>query len=335
MTNMKINYNEVYPIDVYGIAKIGVEDWLENYEPPFDPILYKERHLEIFNKYISIACTGSDEKINKFFIANFKVVLLILETMRNFEMKNNIKNNYKYVLSKKLIPIEDLSMEEISDSLFLKTFVNTSKSIKQKTRVRLKNFYLYIKYLLKISKSKKIYYIGTYNSDLENFIIQNKYFPQYFDPYLVSKSSKKTKIPDKINSRVVRLLDHIKFFNENQKALLQNKILKMLRNNWSVYENLLLITKSKDKVMLSNGLGSILHRLIITSWKINGGKCIGFMHGNSDYTSYSPEYIGYDGILVCDEIICKTDFQKKQLEKVIIDYGGGLNSAKIILQNEE
>jgi len=329
---MNINYNEVYPIDVYGIAKIGVEDWLENYEPPFDPILYKERHLEIFEKYISIACTGSDKKINKFFIANFKIVLLILETARNFEMNENIKNKYKYIQSKSINKIEDFPLNELSDSLFLKTFANTSKSFKEKTRSNLKNIYLLIKYLSSIHRNNKVYYQGTYNLDLENFITQNNKYPQFFEPHLVSTSSKKINFPDKIKTRVGTLLEEIKFLNKDQKILLEDKIEKILKNNWTIFEELLLIVKSKDSLLLSNGLGSILHRLIIVSWKINGGKCIGFIHGNSHYTSYSPEYIGYDGISICDEVICKTGFQKKQLERSIKDYGDDLNCAKVILQ---
>ena len=103
----------------------------------------------------------------------------------------------------------------------------------------------------------------------------------------------------------------------------------MLSNNWEIFESLLQIIQSKDKLLLANGLGSILHRLIIISWKINGGKCIGLMHGNADYTSYSPEYIGYDGLLICDKMICKTIIQKKLLDRAIKDYSGNLKSAEI------
>jgi len=329
---MKINYNEVYPLDVYGIAKIGIENWLENYEPPFDPILYKERHIKIFKKFISIACSGSDEKINNFFIANFKIVLLTLETIRNFEMKEIIKNDYKFILSKNLIKIEDYSPEQLSDSLSLKIFANNSSSAKQRLRFRLKNNYLFLKFLTNVRKKNKVHYMGTYNSDLENFIIKNKKYPQYFVPRNISKSSKKIKLPDNALSKMNKFYDEFNFLKNDQKILLKNKTEKILSNNWEIFENLLQTIQSKDELLLANGLGSILHRLIIISWKMNGGKSIGFMHGNADYTAYSPEYIGYDGLLICDKMICKTITQKKLLDRTIKDYSGNLKTAEIVIE---
>ena len=63
-----------------------------------------------------------------------------------------------------------------------------------------------------------------------------------------------------------------------------------------------------------------------------GGKCIGFMHGNADYTAYSPEHIGYDGLLICDKMICKTITQKKLLDRTIKDYSGNLKTAEIVIE---
>ncbi len=328
----KINFKEVYPINVNGIAQIGVENWLKHYDPPFDPILYKERHLEIFQKFISIACTGEDEKINKFFIANFKIVLLTLETMRNFETKVNIKNKYKFILSKNLTKIEDYPLEQISDSLSLKIFAKISSSIKERLKSRLKNNYLFLKFLKGVRTNNKVSYIGTYNSDLENFIIKNEKYPQYFVPSNFSKSSKKMTLPDIAISRINKFYDEFNFLKNDQKILLKIKTEKILSNNWEIFENLLQTIQSKNQLLLANGLGSILHRLIIICWGMNGGKCIGFMHGNADYTSYSPEYIGYDGLLICDKMICKTTYQKKQLDRTIRDYGGNLKSAEIIIK---
>ena len=74
-----------------------------------------------------------------------------------------------------------------------------------------------------------------------------------------------------------------------------------------------------------------MHRLIIVSWKINGGNVL-IMHGNADYTAYSPEYIGYDGLLICDKMICKTITQKKLLDRTIKDYSGNLKTAEIVIE---
>ena len=230
----KIDFKEVYPIDVNGIAQIGVENWLKHYDPPFDPILYKERHLEIFQKFISIACTGEDEKINKFFIANFKIVLLTLETMRNFETKENIKNKYKFILSKNLSKIEDYSPEQLSDSLSLKIFAKNSRSIKERLRSRLKNNYLFLKFLKSIRTKNKVSYIGTYNSDLENFITKNKKYPQYFDLPRISRSPKKIKLPDNIFSKINKFYDEFNFLKNDQKILLKNKTEKIMSNNWEI-----------------------------------------------------------------------------------------------------
>ena len=51
--------------------------------------------------------------------------------MRNFETKENLKNKYKFILSKNLSKIEDYSPEQLSDSLSLKIFAKNSRSIKE------------------------------------------------------------------------------------------------------------------------------------------------------------------------------------------------------------
>ena len=49
---MNSKYKTHYPIDMLGISKIGVEKWLDNYEPPFNPIEYKRWHLKILLKAV-------------------------------------------------------------------------------------------------------------------------------------------------------------------------------------------------------------------------------------------------------------------------------------------
>ncbi len=328
---MKINYNEVYPIDIYGIAKIGVENWLENYKPPFDPVLYKERHLEIFQKFISIACTGKDDKINKFFIANFKIVLLILEVSTKYQMVESLKNQYKYFQSKTLNKFEDIPFLELNTSL-AKLYANSRKSFKDSLRSYSKNIFLFVKYSSRLRTKNRIYYQGTFNLDIANFIISNKKYPIFLNPSLSSNSLSSTFFPNEIKSKIDLLLGQYKFLSRNEVAVIKKSINKILQYNWSIYENLLQNIKPNGHLLLSNGNGYINHRLIIAAWKINGGKSIGFAHGNSDFTSYSPEYIGYDGLSICDKFVCKTIVQKKQLERSIKDFAGSLNCAKIILQ---
>ena len=98
----------------------------------------------------------------------------------------------------------------------------------------------------------------------------------------------------------------------------------MLENNWVIYNQLLENINSKEKILLSNGLGSMMHRLIIAAWRINGGKAIGFVHGNADYTANKIEYIGNDGMSLCDEMYCTSRKQKQQLNKLVEKYVSGL-----------
>ena len=63
---------------MFGISRIGIEKWLDNYEPPFDPIEYKRWHLEIFNRYLSTFCKNDNREMQMFFLANFKIVLYVL-----------------------------------------------------------------------------------------------------------------------------------------------------------------------------------------------------------------------------------------------------------------
>jgi len=297
-----------YPIDISGINKIGVEEWLENY---YIPVAGRENYL-IYNKirtaYLSVLEKTQNDVVCWIAISNlyisYHISQYIMELLRLIRLKDK---GYDCIMGQKKEKIpSDISTYEFTG---LSNMNLIGKRISELTpQERAKNVLRTIKYNLSpgylINKnflkniSRPYYFVGNRTQhEVVAFCRENGIAPIWLSSM---NFAKKGLVEINNDSQYVEMVDFIMIFLglvRKQHPIIDNSTFELLRRNieecfrnslFYFRQNIRVFSKHKPKDLLISGLGSQIHRLYCSAWRYAGGRVIGFTHGCSYSHGYSP-----------------------------------------------
>jgi len=324
---------KIYPIDVFGIKKMGVENWLEEYYLPVKGEECQNISTNILDAYLFTLKQFNNEILYWLVVSNIRIVNdASLYSLSILMLSRLQKKGFKYIAGRDKRAINKLLLNK--DPLEL---INSNKLINGKLTSftyteRMKNILRLIKRNLSAFRfsnwnsikniSEPFFLIGDrYTPEVYNFCTEKEIYPICLPVTLFS--GKRTDNPLTSNERALVSQFIQCFVGSIKKAnpviskvaseYLQNSLCEyfeygmlFLKQNISSLRNM---RKLKRRTLLVPSLGKPLHRLFCAAWRITGGEVIGFTHGNNICHNYSQPMI-FEAVSIANTYVTESSSQK-------------------------
>ena len=324
--------NNSYPIDIWGIKKIGVETWLDNYYIPVLGEEYSKIYEYVIHKYIQIFCNKSlDNRKYLIGVANIKICKIITNFIfQLIRIERLSKNGYIYLIGKEITKIEDIQHKFSNVYVFYESFFWNQQTS------RTYSIYSIIFSLLKKILNKHLtigFNFGSYPEEMKVYCKEMNIIPAYFYRYSFAKRHKHFSSSSLFYKNTCKLVNnisnHYPIIIPHVKNLIQ-EITTFLKNSEYLFNNSLFYLKRFNLgSLLASGSGSPVNRIIIAAWKEAGGKTVGFPHGNTYATCYDKIHIDSDALSIVSELFASSKGQAKLLNKLKCDHSRGLKLAQV------
>jgi hypothetical protein len=330
---MNKNEQKIFPIDVWGIKKYGINNWKNNISNHISAEEYSNIYNEILKAYTQAFCL--DHKDREFYYLSVSNIKLVSQTARAIYDIINVQrikqSGYTHLLSKEKIKIE------IYDANIINKRVQYPYSIHQWRTLRLlKTKLLQIKNYIDVSKfgNENSYIVGL-GSEISSFYCSEynlKLSPIYTQKYIYRNK----------NRYKIDLLDNVDIFTKSINIIfpeipneffknLSIKIIDRLTKSYDLMmEYYYSFKNNNNKRLLILGIGSPLHCLIGSAWRLAGGKTIGFSHGNRYARIYNKDISVIDGLCLLNEFYASSYGEKCLISKSITDHNSELKLTKNI-----
>ncbi len=328
---------KIYPIDIFGIKKIGVERWLEGYYLPVKGEECQNISVNILDEYLFTLKQFDNEMLYWLVVSNIKVVrdvyIYLISTLMLLRLQNK---GFKYIIGRDKREIHKLLLN--SDPLGLINFnkLFNDKLVSLTYRERAKNTLRLIKHNLSAfgfsnwnsikNISAPFFLIGDrHTPEVYNFCKEKDIYPISFPVMLFSgnrmsnplTSNEIVLVSQFIQCFVGSIKKIIPVISEPAFGYLQNRLYECFENSMlflkqNIY-SLRKLRKLKRKTLLATSLGNPLNRLFCAAWRITGGEVIGFTHGNSLCNNYSQGII-FEELSIANKLVT-TSFSHKMIYK--------------------
>ncbi len=347
-----LKLNKIYPIDIYGVESMGVDEWLNNYYVPVTGKEFYAIYKNVLHAYISILKEYDNEEVYWLAVSQLRLPILIsryiLEILRLFRLK---EKGYGYILGQKKEKIpEDITTYEFTDptikNLIEKRISTLTPQERVKNILRTIKYNILPEYLINKNFFKNIskpYYIIGHRAQKEvvSFCRENEITPIHLPSMIFAKKS-----PVRMNNdlQYVEMMEFVMKFStlvRKQHPILDNSTFELLRMNieecfrdslFFLRQNIRVFSKYKPKNLLVTGLGSPIHRLFCSAWRCGGGEVIGITHGNSYCFGYTPE-TNFE-ISIPTHYITYSRGHEKLVKQVKKDFSYGLRMSEITHFNQ-
>jgi len=344
--------NKIYPIDIYGVESMGVDEWLNNYYVPVTGKEFYAIYKNVLHAYISILKEYDNEEVYWLAVSQLRLPILIsryiLEILRLFRLK---EKGYGYILGQKKEKIpEDITTYEFTDptikNLIEKRISTLTPQERVKNILRTIKYNILPEYLINKNFFKNIskpYYIIGHRAQQEvvSFCRENEITPIHLPSMIFAKKS-----PVRMNNdlQYVEMMEFVMKFStlvRKQHPILGNSTFELLRMNieecfrdslFFLRQNIRVFSKYKPKNLLTTGLGNPIHRLFCSAWRCGGGEVIGITHGNSYCFGYTPE-TNFE-ISIPTHYITYSRGHEKLVKQVKKDFSYGLRMSEITHFNQ-
>jgi len=347
-----LKLNKIYPIDIYGVESMGVDEWLNNYYVPVTGKEFYAIYKNVLHAYISVLKEYDNEEVYWLAVSQLRLPILIsryiLEILRLFRLK---EKGYGYILGQKKEKIpEDITTYEFTDptikNLIEKRISTLTPQERVKNILRTIKYNILPEYLINKNFFKNIskpYYIIGHRAQQEvvSFCRENEITPIHLPSMIFAKKS-----PVRMNNdlQYVEMMEFVMKFStlvRKQHPILGNSTFELLRMNieecfrdslFFLRQNIRVFSKYKPKNLLVTGLGSPIHRLFCSAWRCGGGEVIGITHGNSYCFGYTPE-TNFE-ISIPTHYITYSRGHEKLVKQVKKDFSYGLRMSEITHFNQ-
>ena len=347
-----LKLNKIYPIDIYGVESMGVDEWLNNYYVPVTGKEFYAIYKNVLHAYISILKEYDNEEVYWLAVSQLRLPILIsryiLEILRLFRLK---EKGYGYILGQKKEKIpEDITTYEFTDptikNLIEKRISTLTPQERVKNILRTIKYNILPEYLINKNFFKNIskpYYIIGHRAQQEvvSFCRENEITPIHLPSIIFAKKS-----PVRMNNdlQYVEMMEFVMKFStlvRKQHPILGNSTFELLRMNieecfrdslFFLRQNIRVFSKYKPKNLLTTGLGNPIHRLFCSAWRCGGGEVIGITHGNSYCFGYTPE-TNFE-ISIPTHYITYSRGHEKLVKQVKKDFSYGLRMSEITHFNQ-
>jgi hypothetical protein len=329
MTNRK-KYNKEfdnkkrYPADVFGVKKIGVTTWLDEY---FTPVTGKEYSI-IYNNVVDIYmekfCAQENNEPNYWLgVSNIKIASVMAHEIFNRLKIVRLKEaGYGSIIGKKEWKVNDFKLnKDIFNSLKYKT---PSKKNRFKGYIKMGLYFFKSTFARLYKKRTMCYNFGYIPDNMNTYIYENNMVSGYFYPSFLLNNDRNFKHNDDLTYAtkqfVLEVIEKYDFLNKD-KEFFMKEIDEIFQQSSHYFEkNLKFIKKHKLGTLLAIGLGSPLHRTLIAAWRLSGQKVVGFSHGNNYALSVEDVYIEHDGLSITPELIVASQGHKLMLQELADEY---------------
>jgi hypothetical protein len=344
---------KIYPIDIAGIKKIGVEEWLKNYYVPITGKEFQTIYDNVFTSYFDTVKQHNDDVVYWIAISNIPIIFFtsqwISEVFRLIRLK---ERGYEYIIGKEKIRIpNDISTYKYNSlakiSIIGKSVsgLNFQERIKNVTRTIKYNCLppLFANKYFLTNISNPVFLVGNrLQQEVVTYCNQNKISPICLPSMLfannrnekVDKDSELNEVVGFVYSFFVLLEKQFPEINSSLFELLRKELVERFIYSLLFFrQNVNVFRKFKLKKLLATGLGNPVHRLFCASWRYAGGEVVGFSHGNSYfYGCYSPEINKF--LSLVSQYVTVTAGHKEIMQKAMEEFSCGLKMGNITVLKE-
>jgi hypothetical protein len=338
---------KIYPIDITGIKKIGVEEWLKNYYVPVTGNEFQTIYDNVFTSYLDTVKQYNNNVAYWIAISNIKIINYtsqwILEVLRLTRLK---ERGYKYIIGKEKVRMpNDISMYEYNSLAKTNLIGKVVSGLNYQERI--KNVLRTIKYNVSppvfankyflTNISSPVFFIGDRSQqEVVSYCNQNKISPICLSALIfannrykkVNKDSQFNEILEFVYSFFVLLKKQFPEISSSLFELLKKELDECFIYSLLLFrQNVNVLSKLRLNRLLATGLGYLPHRIISASWRYAGGEVIGFVHGNSYSYGYTPACITY--LSLVNQYVTVTAGHKGLLQKAAEDFSYGLKMGNI------
>jgi len=329
--------NKTYPIDIFGIKRIGIKKWLSHYYIPVSSSEYQNIYNSICSIYFStINEFRNNEIIYYISIANWNIVTRISHNLVNILRLQRLREKgYKDIVSNK--------KEDLVDAINLYKFYlhsNNSPHVLDKLtrKERSKNAMRTIKYNLNLKIINKLsiknirapfFLVGDGRQQkVLDYCKERKISPLHLSPLLFSKRNfsdqdLNTYLPyilELCNAFVEKVLKEFPLLTIHTCDSVKSEVEDFFKYSLIYFlQNVDSLNKIKtNKTLLATGLGNDINRLFCSAWRYTGGKVVGFAHGYNYYREYFPGTIRV--MSVVDQYVTTSEESAKDIQKATQDF---------------
>lgn len=332
----------VYPIDIYGIKNIGIEEWTKSYYAPVTWKEYQAIYKDVFVSYITALKKYDDEILYWLAISNIKIALMVSRYIFDLLRLSRLKEaGCEYVIShtkKKLTDISSsipiLANYKLIDSTTFHS--GLQEKIKNTLRMVKHNLPLIINRNLFKNISNPYFLIGSRNGkEVASYCNENGISPIQIFPQLFGRNSLKRSILSQQNSRLHEFVhdfltivgEQHPIFRKSNHELLKEDINECFEYSSMFFHNCAdVLKKIRRKTLLVEGIGNSIHRLFCSSWRYLGGEVVGFVHGNAYCTSYNPSGVTDGTLSILNQFVTSSYGFEKILKQAVEDFPLGLKT---------
>jgi len=339
---------KIYPIDIAGIKKIGIEKWLKDCYIPVTGEEYQTIYDGVFASFLDAIKPYNNDVVYWLAISNIKTISIISvwisQVLRSIRLR---ERGYEYIVGNEKITIpNDLSMfkyNSLSNINLIGMIVsrlNFQERIKNALRTVKYNIFppVFANKDFITNISSPIFFIGHRSQqEVVAYCNQNKITPIHISPLLfASSSSEKVKNDSELND-LHRFIYNFHMLLKKQFPEISNSTFELLKNEldecffYSLIifrQNVNAIRRIESKKLLVTGLGAIVTRIFCASWRYAGGEVTGFLHGNGFAYGYSPR-TSIVSLSLVDHYVTVSAGHKEVLQKVAEDFSYGLRMGNI------
>jgi hypothetical protein len=343
--------DKTYPIDIYGVKNIGIEEWVNNYYAPLTGNDYQTIYENVFHAYTSTLKETDDESVYWVAISIIKLTHLIsryiFDSLKLLKLK---EAGYEYVIGRKKekivdysSTIHDLATHNVFDVSTIQIgFQDRAKELLKTIKhnfpgVINRKFYKNIShpYVLIGNRSQK---------ELVAFCDGNKIFPVQVFPLMFARNSLNNSMLSLLNSQAYRFVHDFLLLVEKQYPFVMGSAFEVLEEKVKecfvgslsfFYNNVAFLKHFKLKTLLVTSIGNPIERLCCSAWRHAGGEVIGFSHGNAYCTSYSPKSIPDGMLTIVNQYVTNSRGLELILKQTIEDFSLELNINTKIVHNKQ
>jgi hypothetical protein len=333
---------KIYPIDIFGVKNIGIEEWLENYYVPVTGKEYQNIYENILHAYTSTLKKYDNDIVYWLAISNIKLKHFISRYIFNLLRLSRLKEaGFEYVIGQK--------KEKIADNFLAFPVLAQYKLIDSNTfhpgfQERMKDSLRLLKYnipgainrnfLKNISNPTFLLGYKT-QKEVVSYCNAKKIFPIQIFPMSFAKNRLKSFGLCSQDSEMTGFVHDFLALVGKKYPIIKNSLFEAFEKGINqsfecssgfFKSNIAFFSKIKRKTLLVTGIGNSIYRLFCSAWRYSGGEVIGFVHGNSYCTAYTPRYVT-DGFLSnLNQYVTTSKGSEKILKQAVEDFPLGLKT---------
>lgn len=328
---------ETIPYDVFGVKKMGVDQWFEDFYFPVEHEEFSSLWLDMESCFLQIA-QSSPSPYKDILYAATKVPFLLAQWVHVLLAERRAKEK-----GKRLMVHEQTEYTELLDVEKGKTpsmrclTLSNHKYWEQKIRAYLKAFKYSLKagyamrLLSQLCSERKCFATSMHYPLLRAYCRQNDIYPilapvEFFmgsqkEARSVSKWEAISKVLAEEFGQIIE--KYCGSLSPSQHSHIKDYLIKNLnayyRHFFDILQRLSSYSKSQSWTLFATSLGEPIHRILYQAFRYNGGQIIGFTHGNVFARPVSPN-ICITELAMCDEYILGGSHEKSLLEFYIEKY---------------